>query len=72
MNIMIVNGLNHRATVYKPSELRKDALYSVRGKGKLVDYFVQVQDGGPSSATVSLVATYQDKAGFRGQVNTAI
>lgn len=58
--------------MYKASELIKDARYAVKGRGKLVDYWVSVQDGASAGATVCLTSTYEDKQGYRGQVNTAI
>ena len=72
MRVLIINGENNRSTMYQASDLIKDARFSVKGKGKLVDYWVSIQDGAPRGATVCLTATYEDKKGMRGQVNTAI
>ena len=72
MKLLIVNGVTHRSTMYKPSELVKDARHAVKGLGKLTDYWIHVQDGGPTGATVWLVATYQQKNGLFAQTNVAI
>lgn len=72
MDIMITNGVTHHTTVYKPQQLRAEARTAVKGKGKLLDFWVSVQDGTPTGATVCLTATFLRADGWRENVNIAI
>ena len=72
MNIAVTNQQTGRTSIFTPKQLRKDAAWAVKGKGKLVEYFVQIQEGACVGATAILVAVYQGSDGFNGQVSLAI
>jgi hypothetical protein len=74
MEIVIESHSNGamRLTTYNQAELRRDALHAVKGKGKLTNYWVRVNEGAAIGANVVLVAKYQRDDGFLGTVNVAI
>ena len=72
MKVVITNSKTGRTTIYSPSELRRDALAAVKGKGKLVDYFVQVKEGAHGDSTACLVASYKQSDGWVWNLNVSI
>jgi DNA-dependent RNA polymerase auxiliary subunit epsilon len=67
MNVLIVNPLNKRTSLYTQKQLAKDARRLVKGKGKLAHFHVEIVGG-----IVKLVASYYDERGWNTNVSEVI
>ena len=67
MNILFIK--NGNAHVYTNTMAQRDARMAVKGRGKLTGYMLKVNE---DNNRFSLIADYEDKKGWRGQVSIAV
>ena len=69
MDLVIVNHETNRSTHYTQAQIRKDARFAVKDKGKLVGFHLEVHE---PAGRIRLAATYECPDGMRAVAYCAI